>query len=111
MCFGTAPDQCFFFLVRPTGPETIDVEIGYIFHPSALDDPLFEQKLELSDVGVQVFVEQDQDATTKVQRGSAVTVRPSGPLLVAGGEPRAVQPLARPALPQCASSGAGMASS
>ena len=69
LCFGTAPDQCFFFLVRPTGPETIDVEIGYLFHPSALEDPLFEHKLKLSDVGVQVFVQQDQDATTKVQRG------------------------------------------
>lgn len=69
LCLGTAPDQAFFFLVRPTGPETIDVEIGYIFHPSALDDPLFEHKLKLADVGVQVFVEQDQDATTKVQRG------------------------------------------
>ncbi|MGH9272241.1 MAG: aromatic ring-hydroxylating oxygenase subunit alpha [Ilumatobacteraceae bacterium] len=69
LCFGTAPDQCFFFLVRPTGPETIDLEIGYLFHRSALDDPLFEHKLKLVDVGVQVFVEQDQDATTKVQRG------------------------------------------
>ena len=39
LCLGTAPDQCFFFLIRPTGPETIDVEIGYIFHPSALDGP------------------------------------------------------------------------
>ena len=32
-------------------------------------DPLFEQKMALSDVGVQVFVNQDQDATTKVQQG------------------------------------------
>ena len=39
LCFGTAPDQCFFFLVRPTGPETIDVEIGYLFHPSAIGGP------------------------------------------------------------------------
>jgi phenylpropionate dioxygenase-like ring-hydroxylating dioxygenase large terminal subunit len=78
LCFGTAPDQCFFFLVRPTGPETIDVEIGYIFHPSALDDPLFEHKLKLSDVGVQVFVEQDQDATTKVQRGLRSRFAPRG---------------------------------
>jgi phenylpropionate dioxygenase-like ring-hydroxylating dioxygenase large terminal subunit len=78
LCFGTAPDQCFFFLVRPTGPETIDVEIGYIFHPSALDDPLFEYKLKLSDVGVQVFVEQDQDATTKVQRGLRSRFAPRG---------------------------------
>jgi phenylpropionate dioxygenase-like ring-hydroxylating dioxygenase large terminal subunit len=78
LCFGTAPDQCFFFLVRPTGPETIDVEIGYIFHPSSLDDPLFEEKLALSDTGVQVFVRQDQDATTKVQRGLRSRYAPRG---------------------------------
>ena len=78
LCFGTAPDQCFFFLVRPTGPETIDVEIGYIFHPSALDDPLFEQKMALSDAGVQVFVQQDQDATTKVQQGLRSRFAPRG---------------------------------
>ena len=78
LCLGSAPDQCFFFLVRPTGPETIDVEIGYIFHPSALDDPLFEHKLKLTDVGVQVFVEQDQDATTKVQRGLRSQFAPRG---------------------------------
>jgi phenylpropionate dioxygenase-like ring-hydroxylating dioxygenase large terminal subunit len=78
LCFGTAPDQCFFFLVRPTGPETIDVEIGYLFHPSALDDPLFEEKLTLSDTGVQVFVRQDQDATRKVQRGLRSRFAPRG---------------------------------
>jgi phenylpropionate dioxygenase-like ring-hydroxylating dioxygenase large terminal subunit len=78
LCFGTAADQCFFFLVRPTGPETIDVEIGYLFHPSALDDPLFEHKLKLSDVGVQVFVDQDQDATKKVQRGLRSRYAPRG---------------------------------
>jgi hypothetical protein len=78
LCLGTAPDQCFFFLVRPTGPETIDVEIGYIFHPSALEDPLFEAKMALSDAGVQVFVEQDQDATTKVQLGLRSRFAPRG---------------------------------
>jgi hypothetical protein len=61
LCFGTAPDQCFFFLfflIRPTGAETIDVEVGYLFHRSALDDPLFERKVALSDAGVQqVFVQ------------------------------------------------------
>ncbi len=78
LCFGTAPDQCFFFLIRPTGPETIDVEIGYIFHPSSLDDPLFDEKLALSDAGVQVFVQQDQDATDKVQRGLRSRFAPRG---------------------------------
>ena len=78
LCLGFAPDQAFFFLVRPTGPETIDVEIGYIFHPSALDDPLFDEKIALSDAGVQVFVRQDQDATTKVQYGLNSRFAPRG---------------------------------
>jgi hypothetical protein len=56
----------------------IDVEIGYLFHPSALDDPLFGHKLALSDAGVQVFVRQDQDATTKVQRGLNSRFAPRG---------------------------------
>jgi phenylpropionate dioxygenase-like ring-hydroxylating dioxygenase large terminal subunit len=78
LCFGTAPDQCFFFLVRPKTANTVDVEIGYLFHPSALDDPLFEHKLTLSDAGVQVFVKQDQDATTKVQVGLRSRFAPRG---------------------------------
>ncbi len=78
LCFGTAPDQCFFFIVHPKGPEMIDLEIGYLFHPSALEDPLFAEKLELSDTGVQVFVKQDQDATTKVQRGLRSRYAPRG---------------------------------
>ena len=99
LCFGTAPDQCFFFLVRPTGPETIDVEIGYLFHPSALDDPLFEHKLKLSDVGVQVFVQPGPGRHHQGAARPALPLRARAALLVAGGEPRAVQPLARPALP------------
>ena len=78
LCLGTAPDQCFFFLVRPTGAQTIDVEIGYILHPSALEDPLFEEKLALSDAGVQVFVQQDQDATRRVQQGLRSRFAPQG---------------------------------
>ena len=78
LCFGTAPDQCFFFLVRPTSAQTIDVEIGYLVHQSALEDKLFPQKFELSDTGVQVFVQQDQDATTKVQRGLRSRYAPRG---------------------------------
>jgi phenylpropionate dioxygenase-like ring-hydroxylating dioxygenase large terminal subunit len=69
LCMGTAPDQAFFFLVRPKSANTIDVEIGYLVHPDAAEHPMFAEMLKLSDAGVQVFVRQDQDATTKVQRG------------------------------------------
>ena len=69
LCFGTAPDQAFFFIVRPKTADTIDLEIGYLLHPSAPKHPMFEHLMAMSDAGVQVFVRQDQDATTKVQRG------------------------------------------
>ncbi len=69
LCFGTAPDQAFFFIVRPKNAGTIDVEIGYLFHPSAPEHPMFDHLFQMSDAGVQVFVAQDQDATAKVQRG------------------------------------------
>jgi len=69
LCLGTAPDQAFFFIVRPKTPSTIDLEIGYLFHPAALEHPMFDDLFAMSDAGVQVFVRQDQDATTKVQRG------------------------------------------
>jgi phenylpropionate dioxygenase-like ring-hydroxylating dioxygenase large terminal subunit len=69
LCLGTAPDQAFFFIITPKTVDTIDVEIGYLLHPSALEHPMFEHLFAMSDAGVQVFVKQDQDATTKVQRG------------------------------------------
>lgn len=78
LCLGTAPDQAFFFIVKPKTANTVDLEIGYIFHPSAFDDPLFEYKLQLADVGVQVFIQQDSDATMKVQRGLNSRFAPRG---------------------------------
>jgi phenylpropionate dioxygenase-like ring-hydroxylating dioxygenase large terminal subunit len=69
LCMGTAPDQAFFFIVRPKTPHTVDIEIGYLLHPSALEHPMFDHLFKMNDAGVQVFVVQDTDATTKVQRG------------------------------------------
>ena len=69
LCLGFAPDQVFYFLVRPKSPDTIDIEIGYLVDPGALEHPMFWKLLEASDGGVQAIVQQDQDATTKVQRG------------------------------------------
>jgi phenylpropionate dioxygenase-like ring-hydroxylating dioxygenase large terminal subunit len=78
LCMGTAPDQAFFFIVRPKTAATIDVEIGYLLHPTALEHPMFDQLFQASDAGVQVFVRQDQDATTKVQRGLRSRFAPRG---------------------------------
>lgn len=78
LCIGTAPDQAFFFIVSPVTAGTIDVEIGYLFHPTALEHPLFDELFEASDAGVQVFINQDQDATTKVQNGLTSRFAPRG---------------------------------
>ena len=78
LCVGTAPDQAFFFIVRPITAGTIDIEVGYLFHPTAVDHPLFDQLLEASDAGVQVFIRQDQDATTRVQAGLSSRFAPRG---------------------------------
>jgi phenylpropionate dioxygenase-like ring-hydroxylating dioxygenase large terminal subunit len=78
LCVGTAPDQAFFFIIRPVTAETIDVEIGYLYHPSALEEPMYEQLAATADAGVQVFVQQDQDATTKVQLGLRSRFAPRG---------------------------------
>ena len=78
LCIGTAPDQAFFFIVSPVTAGTIDVEIGYLFLSTALEHPLFDELLEASDAGVQVFIKQDQDATTKVQNGLNSRFAPRG---------------------------------
>ena len=99
LCLGTAPDQAFFFIVRPKTADTIDVEIGYLFHPTRARAP---------DVRAPVRDERRRRAGVRApgpgrhHQGAArhaLALRGPRPVLVAGGEPRAVQPLARPALP------------
>jgi phenylpropionate dioxygenase-like ring-hydroxylating dioxygenase large terminal subunit len=78
LTLGFAPDQIFYFLIRPLSADTIDVEIGYLFHPTALEDPIFEEKFQLSSVGVQGIVMQDVHTTTQVQRGLHSRFAPRG---------------------------------
>ncbi|MBP27485.1 MAG: (2Fe-2S)-binding protein [Planctomycetaceae bacterium] len=78
LCLGTAPDQAFYFIVRPKTASTIDVEIGTLLHPDTFEHPMFEQLLETAIAGIQVFVDQDQDVTKKVQVGLNSRFAPRG---------------------------------
>lgn len=69
LTLGLAPDQVFYFLIRPKGAGSVDLEIGYLFHPTSLVAPLFEERYRLSTAGVAQIVAQDVAATTAVQRG------------------------------------------
>ena len=89
-----APDQAFFFIVRPTSADTIDLEIGYLFHPSALEHPMFDHLLQMSRCrrpGLRAPGpgRHDQGAARHAQ-----PVRGAGSLLVAGSQPRLLQPVA-----------------
>ena len=78
LTLGLAPDQAFFFLVRPVDAGSIEVEINYLFHPDALRDRLFEEKFALSEAGVNGIVRQDVEATTAVQQGLRSRFAPRG---------------------------------
>lgn len=78
LCLGTSPDQAFFFIVRPRTAGTIDVEIGTLLHPDTFEHPMFSQLEEMAAAGIQVFVEQDQDATARVQMGLRSRFAPRG---------------------------------
>jgi phenylpropionate dioxygenase-like ring-hydroxylating dioxygenase large terminal subunit len=78
LCLGVAPDQAFYFLIRPKDAGHIEVEVHYLFHPDALRDRLFEEKFALSEAGVNGIVAQDVMATTGVQAGLSSRFAPRG---------------------------------
>jgi phenylpropionate dioxygenase-like ring-hydroxylating dioxygenase large terminal subunit len=69
LMIGLAPDQIFYFRLDPTSVDTIDLEVGYVLHPKSLEHPLFDLLFAQSELGVRVIIEQDIDATTRVQQG------------------------------------------
>lgn len=78
LMIGMAPDQVFYFRLNPTSVGTIDLEVGYVLDPKALEHELFELLFAQSEMGVRVIVEQDIDATTRVQKGLASRFAPRG---------------------------------
>ena len=69
LMIGLAPDQIFYFRLDPTSVGTIDLVVGYVLHPKSLEHPLFDLLFAQSELGVRVIIEQDIDATTRVQKG------------------------------------------
>jgi phenylpropionate dioxygenase-like ring-hydroxylating dioxygenase large terminal subunit len=78
LMIGLAPDQVFYFRLDPRTVGSIDLEIGYVVDPKALEHPLFDLLFAQSEMGVRVIVEQDIDATTRVQRGLRSRFAPRG---------------------------------
>jgi hypothetical protein len=78
LALAIVPDEVAYFIIRPDGPGAISIDIGYCFHPKALEEPLFEQLFAAAEAGVDNFNIQDVYADTMVQRGLRSRFGPRG---------------------------------
>jgi len=62
-------DMVVYFIIAPHGPGKITLHVGFLFDPSAPENPLFPQLLEMAIAGVNNFNQADILADTLVQRG------------------------------------------
>ena len=75
---GALPDNIFYYLILPTGPETWDQRIGMCYPEETLRLPMFDRVHQATVDGVMMFVEQDNDADVSVQRGQRSRLRRRG---------------------------------
>jgi phenylpropionate dioxygenase-like ring-hydroxylating dioxygenase large terminal subunit len=78
LAIAVVPDEVAYFIIRPQDAGTITIDIGYCFHPSALDVPLFQRLFEAAQAGVDNFNVQDVYADRMVQRGLRSRFGPRG---------------------------------
>lgn len=78
LAIAIVPDEIAYFIIRPQGANAITIDIGYCFHPSALEVPLFEQLFAAAEAGVDNFNRQDVYADMMVQRGLRSRFGPRG---------------------------------
>jgi phenylpropionate dioxygenase-like ring-hydroxylating dioxygenase large terminal subunit len=78
LAIAVVPDEVAYFIVRPQDVNTISIDIGYCFHPSQLETPLFDKLFEAAQAGVDNFNIQDVYADSRVQRGLHARFGPHG---------------------------------
>ena len=78
LAIAVVPDEVAYFIVRPLGAGSISIDIGYCFHPSQLEVPLFDKLFEAAQAGVDNFNVEDVYADTMVQRGLRSRFGPRG---------------------------------
>jgi phenylpropionate dioxygenase-like ring-hydroxylating dioxygenase large terminal subunit len=78
LALAIVPDEVAYFVIRPQDANTITIDIGYCFEPSALEAPLFTQLFAAAEAGVNNFNVQDVYANMMVQRGLRSRFGPRG---------------------------------
>jgi phenylpropionate dioxygenase-like ring-hydroxylating dioxygenase large terminal subunit len=78
LALAVVPDEVAYFVVKPQDAGAITIDIGYCFHPKALEDPMFEYLFRAAEAGVDNFNVQDVHANTMVQKGLRSRFGPRG---------------------------------
>lgn len=69
LLIGMQADSAFWFTVNPTGPETHELSMAYLFPEEVLEIPLFDELLEAAIRGVGYFNRQDIPTNIATQLG------------------------------------------
>ena len=78
LLMGFQPDSAFWFTVQPVSASSHALTMAYIFPPSTLEVPLFDELLGAAIHGVELFNNQDLPTNTAVQRGMESRFAPRG---------------------------------
>ena len=78
LLMGFQPDSAFWFTVQPVSESSHTLTMAYIFPPSTLEVPLFDELLGAAIHGVELFNNQDLPTNTAVQRGMESRFAPRG---------------------------------
>jgi phenylpropionate dioxygenase-like ring-hydroxylating dioxygenase large terminal subunit len=62
-------DTVLYLILRPTGPESLEMDTGFLFAPGAMKDPAFEHKMEMNERGSAHIIAQDMHVDELVQVG------------------------------------------
>lgn len=71
-------DMVIYLILRPTGPETLEMDTGFLFAPGAMADPAFDHKLDMNIRASGHIIAQDLQVDEQVQIGLRSRFAPRG---------------------------------
>ena len=80
LLLGVSTDSAFWFVVTPTGPETLTLSMSFVFPRPTAEMKLFDQLFRQHVDGVNLFNDEDMPANIATQRGLRSRYAPRGPL-------------------------------
>lgn len=71
-------DMVIYLILRPTGPESLEMDTGFLFAPGAMKDPAFDHKLDMNLRASGHIIAQDMHVDELVQQGLRSRFAPRG---------------------------------